>query len=146
MKRLLSISILILTLFISQTLIAQKTQFNLDRNIQLKNQDSNEKNIKINVASNTSSLNLLIASFVYLGNVTIEIFDPNGLKKGNFSVESQVEETIPISGEPNETVQGQINQRIESPIKGTWIVKIRPTKAVGTVNIQTQHSINSNKN
>ncbi len=138
MKRLLTI---LLITFISQSLFAQDAKFNIDRKIELKNQDSVEKNIRINVIEGTTNVYLSIECYVYIGNVTIEIFDPNGVKKGNFSIESQVEEDIPIRGNPNETVEGKIDQRLEKPIKGNWIIKITPEKAYGNVNIKTKHHI-----
>ncbi len=144
MKHLLPILVLVITLSsISQSLLAQDAQFNLDRKINLKNQDSVEKNIKINVSEGTINVYLGIECKVSMGNVTIEIFDPNGVKNGNFSIESQIEEELPIRAEYyNEIVEGQIEQRLESPIKGTWVIKITPEKATGNVHIKTKHYIN----
>lgn len=143
-KSIKSFTVLTLFLFLSTISFSQKSttsfdQFgqqcsgvNLTRNIHLKGSSSTEK-IKIEVTENTNCIHLGINSIIQSGSLTIEVYDPKGNKQGNFSVESQ----IGSNKQFGESVCGQIQKTIKTPLKGEWIVKLIPNKAKGEVSICT---------
>jgi hypothetical protein len=66
-----------------------KTDFNLQRRIELK-EESEIIDIKLPVAEEDNTLNILIRAMVSKGGLIIEIYDPAGKKQGNFSIVSQL--------------------------------------------------------
>lgn len=125
-----NLSILILFLLYSVSTLAQeRTSFNIHRNIDLKN-ESQTKEVKIEMNEKECRFNLRINSMVRGGEVTIEIYNPKGKKQGNFSVGCEIQ-----SDHSQETVNGQISKLIENPELGDWKIKIIPKNAVGKVAI-----------
>ncbi len=108
----------------------------LSRSIKL-DKSSKKEEIKIEVADNVKSLNIGLNSTISEGSLTVEIFDPKGDKQGNFSVESQLSSSSSNSGKNSEMVCGQLNKTISDPIQGDWVVKLKPKKVTGKVQIHT---------
>ncbi len=106
----------------------------LSRNIELDG-SSDTEDIKIEVSDETKKMFIGVNSTIESGYLTVEIYDPSGNKKGNFSVESQVKS----SDKKREQVCGQMQKQIEDPEKGTWRVKLIPKNAVGKIHIQSSH-------
>ncbi|WP_299114507.1 hypothetical protein [uncultured Winogradskyella sp.] len=103
-----------------------------NRNIELEG-SSDTENIKIEVDKDVNKIHIGVSSTIKSGYLTVEVYDPKGNKKGNFSVESQIKP----GDKKKELVCGQMQKQIDEPIEGTWIVKLIPRDAVGTISIHT---------
>lgn len=126
----------------------QGTELNLKRSISLSG-DSETEEIEIKVEDETLNLNISIRSTVKVGGLTIEIYDPNGVRQGNFSVGSQLNLKRHSSERKdnkskNEVVNGQIEKLVKEPIVGNWIIKIIPSKAEGSVSILSKQIYTDN--
>lgn len=146
-----SILILVIALFASQLLSSQNTRFDLNRTIILGNSEKFEsnseiRNVILKVDKKTAAFSLNIACKVQLGILTVEIYDPNGEKQGEFSIESHRKSKMSINGSKvsifrnpkSENVEGNISKQINEPVKGNWIVKLIPKGAIADINIQSQ--------
>lgn len=112
--------------------IAQQSDFVINRDIELKGNTSDEQ-ITIDIEADCPRLSLKVMSIIQAGVLKIEIIDPAGVNQGSFSVESQIS-----GGESQrESVEGQINKMIKDPIAGTWVIRIKSTKAHGRLRINT---------
>lgn len=127
----LTLSILLLSIiYTNHTSAQERTSFNIHKTIDLRN-ESQISEIKIEMNEEECRFNLKINSMVQGGEVTIEIYDPNKKKQGNFSVGCEIQ-----SDNSKETVNGMITKLIENPELGDWKIKIIPRKATGKVAIQ----------
>lgn len=104
------------------------TNVNLKRAIKLE-KDSKPEEIIINIKQKTQRLELMIISSVSNGKLTIEVYDPNDIKQGNYTVGTQ------LSSEKREEVNGIIRKSLNEPQTGNWKVKIIPSDATGRINI-----------
>ena len=141
MKRLLTISIFLIALCISHPAIAQSFTFDLKRSINLTSNDKDDQSIILNVTEKTSSLGLDINCKVLLGSLKIEIYNPKGEKQGEFAVESQLKEKLPLNYDESlnrELVEGKIEKIISDPIAGKWIIKLIPTKTYASIKINSR--------
>jgi hypothetical protein len=124
----------------------ENTLIKLNRNIRL-NGDSEKEEVKVEVNEKTKLFFLKIRSDIRAGALTIEISDPNGEKKGNFSVGSQINMSMKNRKEEDsksETVHGEINKIFKEPLTGNWIIKIIPAKSHGIVRINTKQDFDTN--
>lgn len=115
------------------------TEFSLSKTINL-NGESDQIEVTIPISDNKVALSILIASIVWAGELTIEVYDPTGEKLGNYSVGSQNSiKTNKTGSDPTkkETVTGQITKTVEFPITGNWKVLIIPKNAKGTLDIKS---------
>jgi len=130
-------------LFLMSTPIALAQHSNcsssLSRSIKL-DKSSKKEEIKIEVADNVKCLNIGLNSTISEGSLTAEIYDPNGDKQGYFVVESQLSSSSSSSGKNSEMVCGQLNKTINDPMKGDWVVKLKPKKVTGKIQIHTHQS------
>ncbi len=97
------------------------------------NGSSDTEQIKVEVSEGSKDLTLQVNGTIKSGYLTVEIFDPKGNKKGNFSIESQ----ISSSDTKKEMVCGQMSRQIKDPMKGSWIVKLIPKDVVGDITINS---------
>lgn len=141
MKTLIKIFAGTLTMIILFTNLSfgQGTELNLQRSISLSG-DSEREEIEIEVEDETLNLNISIKSTLKAGGLTIEIYDPNWVKQGNFSVGIQLNLNKPSSElkdnkSKNEVVNGQIEKKVKEPIAGNWVIRIIPNRAEGSVSI-----------
>jgi hypothetical protein len=108
----------------------QATEFKFLRSIQLEDCKKNEE-IIITIAEHTKEFKLMIETSVSSGKLTVEIYDSNDKRQGNFSVGNQ------LGFENAEHAQGWINKALTEPEAGDWKVKIIPTNAKGIILINT---------
>lgn len=122
-------------LIFSTTLHAQvdNTNFSIERSIAL-NDANDVKTITFDVAEDITFLQMGIMSVIEYGTLTLEIYDPNQLKQGQFSVEGQLKTNKPKSVE--ELVSGNISKNLENPTQGTWTIKLIPKNVTGTIKIE----------
>ncbi|WP_299224543.1 hypothetical protein [uncultured Psychroserpens sp.] len=97
------------------------------------NGSSDVEAIIINVSEDTKIAEIAVNTTIKSGHLTVEIHDPKGNKKGNFSVES----LIKSSEKKSELVCGQMHKQISDPKAGKWIVHLIPKNVSGEVTIQT---------
>ncbi len=107
-----------------------QTSVDMARTIRLED-DSNAEDIFIEIKEKTQKLQLEISCSVKGGKLTIELYDPNGIKQGNFTIETQ------LKSEKEEKVNGNISKSIIEPQFGKWWVKIIPIEVTGDVKINT---------
>lgn len=114
---------------------SEETDFSLTRSITLSD-NSGSKSIPIEISAGSPEFLLSINCNLKSGTLNVEIYDPKGEKRGNFSVKG--------SGHSNntsgwsETVGGVINKRYQRPIKGTWNLKFISEKVTADISINTK--------
>ncbi|HVN58119.1 MAG TPA: hypothetical protein VMT63_07475 [Bacteroidales bacterium] len=113
--------------------------------------ESQEIKININVPESYKYMSLWIAANLNEGDLSVELLDPNGEKKGDFSVGCALSISRPAGTDQentsHEVVQGRINKSINNPLKGTWVIRLNPKKATGQVQIEIdQHLPGTKKN
>lgn len=108
---------------------SSETKFELQRTIKLE-KDSKTEEVIIPIKQKTQKFELMINSSVTIGKLKIELYDPNDIKQGNFTVGTQ------LNSEKKEIVNGHIQKSLKEPLSGNWKVKIIPTDATGSVKIQ----------
>lgn len=143
--RVFSITLLTIAMSIGSCLAqTNHTVLDMDRQIDLHG-DSTTEEIKIEIQKGTAGLDLSINSMIKAGSLTIEIYNPDGVKKGNFSVGGQLKpSTIDRNkrdgGGKKELANGRISKYIEKPKLGNWVIKIIPEHAEGGVHIRSKQS------
>jgi len=150
MKKSLSIFPVVLILLLSPAGIVSgqgKTDFNVKRQIEL-NGEKDIQEIFLPVSENNSLLSLKITSVIHEGDLTIEVYDPEGERQGNFSIgcqyNSKTSRGAGGSKSSPETVNGQILRTFNNPISGDWIVRIIPNNPVGSLQIESSQKYREN--
>ena len=105
-----------------------KSSTSLSFSVELK-QDSKAEEITFNIEAGAQVLELKIFTTVWAGKVNIEVLDPADTKQGTFSVGTDSQKTG--------RAMGNLQKSLKEPLIGTWKVKITPTDARGSVEIQT---------
>jgi hypothetical protein len=103
------------------------------RQIEFKN-ESKSSWTKVSMTDEFNYLVFKIAATLDQGSALIEIFDPKGEKKGGFTVKSDGVKTGPKST-TKEQVRGELVKNFRYPANGDWIIRTKPTDAVGRVDI-----------
>lgn len=111
---------------------SERTDFSLNRTIKL-DDHSGEQIIPVEISDTTSEFLLTINCGVQSGLLTVEIYDPTGAKKGNFSVKGDYSSSSSWS----EDVGSVINKRFMRPLKGTWSLKFIAKKVSADIHIST---------
>lgn len=93
--------------------------------------NSEVEEITMDVPPETIRFSLDIMGNIIEGKFVVEIIDPDGNKKGNFSLSTQ------LTSGANEEVNGHFEKYLNDPQSGTWIIKITPTKANGEIQIRS---------
>ena len=131
------LSIFLITPFtgINQTKESIKTQesnsLNLERSILL-SPDSKTEEITIDIKSGSQRFDLLVKGSISDGKESVEIYDHQNTKQGDFIVETQAESA------QKEIATGNFRKSLFEPEQGTWTIKIIPLKATGTINIKSK--------
>ncbi len=113
------------------TLAQESNSFNLERSILL-SPDSNAEEITINIKPGTQRFDLLVTGTISSGKVTVEIYDHQNNKQGDFLVETQA------NSAQKEMATGNFRKSRFEPEYGTWTIKIIPAKATGTIKIKSK--------
>ncbi|WP_340152287.1 hypothetical protein [uncultured Marivirga sp.] len=113
--------------------ISNKSQTSLDlqRSIILEN-DSESKEVIINISENTIRFDLIISTSVSGGQLLIEFYSPDNKKQGNFTVGTQ------LNSIKREMAKGTIRKSLNEPQAGQWKIQIIPTEASGEIEIQAR--------
>jgi hypothetical protein len=105
------------------------------------------KEIKLPLRDSLNTVNILIFAIIGSGELTVEIYDPAGERRGNFSLACQINPemvkkiqservTLKEIDESAGKAMGNLFKTIKNPIRGFWIAKIRSIGAIGSVTIQ----------
>jgi hypothetical protein len=120
------------------------------------NGETEVKEVIMPLRDSLNSVNIIVASLIGAGELTLEIFDPAGEKHGNFSLGCQMNTTVLQKKEnqkitlrdidnSDEKAFGNLFRTIKNPIRGAWKAKITNKGAVGNIQIRfTDQSIKLN--
>ena len=109
------------------------TRVDFVRDITLDN-DSKTEDVVIAIEPTTASIDLMISTTIEAGELTIELFNPGGVKQGNLTVETQ------LDSKKHERVAGKLQKSLDEPQPGDWKIRIAPSAVKGSVRIQTSHT------
>ena len=104
----------------------------LIKNIKLSNQYSSSKPIFFKVTS-TRTLRIGIRAHISSGYALIELYNPEGIKEGELSLEFKSKSGSNEEKEGVEYTSGALDKTILSPEAGEWQIKISSQKSEGTV-------------
>jgi hypothetical protein len=111
------------------------------------NGETDVKEIRLPLRDSLSSINILIFSMIGGGELSVEIYDPTGVRYGNFSLSCQNDPelikkitggkvTIKEIDQSDGKAMGNLSKTVKNPTRGFWIAKVRSIGAIGTVQIQ----------
>lgn len=111
------------------------------------NGETDIKEIRLLLRDSLSSVNILIFSIIGGGELSVEIYDPTGVRYGNFSLSCQNDPELlkKITGgkvsikeidKSDGKAMGNLSKTVTNPTRGFWIAKIRSIGAIGYVQIQ----------
>lgn len=103
------------------------------KRITFSSQSDNIKPIIIKIDKKTSLL-FSVTGRISSGNTLIEIFNPNGSKEGELSLE-YTKKSNSTSGELSKSTAAALNKTISDSEVGDWQIKILPKESEGTVDI-----------
>lgn len=106
----------------------------LSEKITLSNKSVNIKPILFKVNRKTALLFNIVGK-VSSGITLIEIFNPNGEKEGELSLEHKTKSQLTEENEFFKSTSGVLNKTISDSEVGEWQIKISSQKSEGTVNI-----------
>ncbi|GAB5399849.1 MAG: hypothetical protein Aureis2KO_14340 [Aureisphaera sp.] len=118
------------------------SSYQTSKSIDLEDSSKNES-VKISVSEDLMCLNIGVSSNISSGTLTMEIYNPNGDKQGNYTVASEFNSSSSNGGKSTETVCGQINKTFKEPMKGDWVVKLKPKKVTGKIQIHSHQASNN---
>ena len=113
-----------------KTLTKSNTHMGVQRSITLTN-DSKEEEIIITVEKAVLRFDLRCSSTLTSGTLTIEVYDPKGVKQGNLTIGTQ------LNSSKEEVVNGDIRKSLKEPHAGNWRVKIIPKDVTGEIKIMS---------
>ena len=113
---------------------SEPTSFSLLRKIEF-NKESKTEEIEINVQEKTMLMTLQIRGRVSSGKLSIQIYNSDGVKEGEFSVGTQT------TTSQKEEADGSIVKSVYEPKPGKWKIKIVPEAVEGYVRIETVSKI-----
>jgi hypothetical protein len=107
----------------------EKTDSGLQRNVYLL-EGNEKKEIVIPVSEQSNFLSLGFLADIRKGVITIEIYDPSGEKRKNYSVGSQTNPEYVSNAI-------KVTEPFKNPMKGNWIIKISCKNAKGRFVLDT---------
>lgn len=119
-----------------------KLKYDVQKLIKLNN-ESELQEIVLPVKDSVNAITIAVYSHIQNGDITIELYEPNGEKHGYFSIGCQAAPSDNRIKNPGKSVYytnpdkatGNLSRTIKNPGKGDWKIKIIPKDATGTVNI-----------
>lgn len=152
MKKLSDILMIILILaltnlsFVNGQLDSLQSRIYSIKSVKL-NGETDFREIRIPLRDSLNSVNILIFSIIGGGELSVEIYDPDGVRHGNFSLSCQNDPEIIkkiIGGkvsikeidQSDGKAMGNLSKTVKNPTRGFWIAKVRSIGAIGTVQIQ----------
>lgn len=124
----------------------RKSVINLyDADLTISDNDSKSKSINIKIAEK-HTLFFNINGSIESGNVLIEIFNPDGKREGELSLQHPKESVQKTDINFSNGTSGSINKTINAPEIGDWIIKITPIKSIGNIHISVAQYIKPTNN
>jgi hypothetical protein len=112
------------------------TEMESSKTLHFKN-ESKQAEVNIQVSEEYNFLLIEIQGTFQEGETLIELFDPNGNKKGFFTIKTETNITKGKNTSVMEMVSGKLAKHYRDPLKGDWLIRISPKMAVGYININT---------
>ena len=139
MKKAVKISTAILFFMFAFLSIAfSQEEVKIDRARELSFEGESKKaEIKVNSTEEYNYLVIRINCQLSAGDMKVEILDPGGKIKGNFTVKSDETLTIGDKTTSESNVAGQMSKVFAHPVKGDWIVRAVPSSATGRLTLLT---------
>ena len=140
----ISLSIFILLFFISGLSIGQESS-KVTKNKTLSFEGESEKaELKLEIDSKTTFLKIEILCNLEAGQNKITILDPDGKKRGVFTVKTESDLTSGSKTTINENVSGSLSKHFKAPKKGVWKITFVPQKANGgaIIKLEQYYSVN----
>lgn len=106
--------------------------------------ESEKAELKIEIDSKTTFLKIEISCNLGAGDTKISIIDPDGKKRGEFTVKTGSDLTSGSKTIISENVNGSLSKWFRAPKKGKWILKFEPNKASGGASIKIEQSLSVN--
>jgi len=97
--------------------------------------ESQKAEVKVKSTKEYNYLVLKLHCQLTEGNVTINIFDPEGKKQGTFTIKTDEPPVIGENTQSQQKVSGQMSKVFGKPLTGDWILKATPSSAVGNLSI-----------
>jgi len=94
-------------------------------------EESTISEVQISVTEEFNFLSLKIECRLKSGELLVEILNPKGEIKGNFTVINNNVVTKGKNTQSKETVVGHIEKQFRTPSTGNWLVRIKPKNATG---------------
>jgi hypothetical protein len=140
MKNLLKISTILLV-FISSTAAAQNNHLSSSRSITL-TPSSVEQTVEVDVVGEVLQLKLEVMCSIKAGEITVEIFAPDGSAQGKFKAGSPNTSTTISKDllEKQDEEHGRLEKYVDKPANGIWKVKISPKKTEGRLKINSRQN------
>ncbi len=145
-KKIRIISLMIILLMISSIGLAQEapkvnssqgfSKLERSNSLLFKN-ESKISEVQVSISDEFNFLSLQIECTLTAGELLVEILNPKGEIKGNYTVINNSVITKGKNTESKETVNGQMDKRFRNPKVGDWIVRVKPKNATGTVKISS---------
>lgn len=111
------------------------TKILLNKNITLSDNDSKTKYVRVKVTkSNTMFIN--VSGYISSGRVLLEISNPKGQNRGYITLAHRNGSYTPKTWLVfSDNTSGSVNNIINAPKTGVWLVKISPKKSKGHIHI-----------
>ena len=140
MKNLLKLSTVILML-IGSSAIAQNNRLSSSRSIVLK-PTSVAQTIEVEVVGEVLKLKLEVVCSITGGEITVEIFAPDGSAQGKFKAGSLNTSTTISKDllEKQDAERGRLEKYVDKPANGVWLVKVSPKKTEGQLKIESRQT------
>jgi len=114
-----------------------KDQIKLERSRRLDFSNASKKSeVKINMTEDHNWLHLKISSNFSTGAVVVEIIDPNGEKRGTYTIKTDDPVELGENTTTAEHVNAELAKDFRYPQNGEWIVRAIPTSATGWIVIE----------
>jgi len=105
--------------------------------------ESEPSKIEIPVSNEFNFLEFNINVGITQGEILVEIFNPDGEKKGTVTTKSDGGMTVGLQTKAQETANSTLKKTFKHPTKGTWTIKSIPTSATGDVSIGIRQEYNA---
>ncbi|MCT4622235.1 MAG: hypothetical protein N4A46_01335 [Schleiferiaceae bacterium] len=141
MKNFFKITAALAFVLCSMQAISQNNRLNSSRSIVLK-PNMTEQKVEVEVVGKVEKLKIEASCSIYQGEITVEIFGPDGSPQGKFKAGSLGANNDLLSDEEKEKARehGRLEKYVDNPANGIWIVKVTPKKTSGNLRISSRQT------
>ena len=129
----------VLFLFMSTVVIAQNNRLSSSRSIILK-PTSVAQTIEVEVVGEVLQLKLEVNCSITAGEISVEIFAPDGSAQGKFKAGSPNTSTTIAKDllEKQDVERGRLEKYVDNPANGVWLIKVSPKKTEGQIKVESR--------